>query len=123
MRKSLPGANVLLKPNPKVIGSRVTICRDWASAPAVGSNGLTFLRVPPRVKVSFSLFYPFSLFYFFSFFYLKRHVSMMSLPRSASIQAGGMASTPYTIPASAPATAAVVSVSSPRLTARSTHSS
>ena len=68
-------------------------------------------------------FYPFSFFYFFSFFYLKRHPSMMSLPRSASIQAGGMASAPYTMPASAPATAAVVSVSSPRLTARNTHSS
>lgn len=121
---SLPGANALLKPNLKVIGSRVTTCRGWASAPAVGVNGLTFLMVPPPASRSpFSLFYPFSFFYFFSFFYLKRHASMMSLPRRVSIQAGGMASAPYTMPASAPATAAVVSVSSPRLTARNTHSS
>ena len=118
---SLPGANALLKPNLKVIGSRVTTCRDWASTPAVGLNGLTFLRVPPHVKVP--AFVVLSVFVFLSFFYLKRQFSMMSLPRSASIQADGMASAPYTMPASAPATAAVVSVSSPRLTTRSTHSS
>lgn len=120
---SLPGANALLKPNPKVIGSRVTTCRGWASAPAVGLNGLTFLRVLPSrqglVFVVLSVF----VFYYFSFFYLKRLASMMSLPRSVSIHAAGMASAPYTMPASAPATAAVVSVSSPRLTARNTHSS
>lgn len=78
---------------------------------------------PLTSRSPFSLFYPFSFFYFFSFFYLKRQFSMMSLPRSASIQADGMAFAPYTMPASAPATAAVVSVSSPRLTARRTHSS
>lgn len=114
-------ANALLEPNLKVIENRVTTCRDWGSAPAVGLNGLTFLMVPPRVEVS--VFVVLSVFVFLSFFYLKRQLSMMSLPRSASIQAGGMASAPYTMPASAPATAAVVSVSSPRLTARRTHSS
>lgn len=123
MRMSLPGANALLKPNLKVIGSRVTTCRDWASTPAVGLNGLTFLRVPPHVKVPAFVVLSVFVFYYFSFFYLKRQFSMMSLPRSVSIQADGMASAPYTMPASAPVTAAVVSVSSPRLTARSTHSS
>lgn len=116
-------ANALLEPNLKVIENRVTTCRDWGSAPAVGLNGLTFLMVPPRVEVSVFVVLSVFVFYFFSFFYLKRQFSMMSLPRSASIHAAGMASAPYTMPASAPATAAVVSVSSPRLTARRTHSS
>lgn len=77
----------------------------------------------PHVKVPAFVVLSVFVFYYFSFFYLKRQFSMMSLPRSVSIQADGMASAPYTMPASAPVTAAVVSVSSPRLTARSTHSS
>ena len=47
---------------------------------------------------------------------------MVALPRSASSYSAGMQSMPYTMPASPPATAAVVSASSPRFTAASTHS-
>ena len=51
-----------------------------------------------------------------------RQCSMASFPRRAVSHSVGMLSAPYTIPASAPATAAVVSVSSPKFTAASTQS-
>lgn len=61
-------ANALLEPNLEVIENRVTTCRDWGSAPAVGLNGLTFLMVPPRVEVS--VFVVLSVFVFLFFLVL-----------------------------------------------------
>ena len=52
----------------------------------------------------------------------NKHDSMRSLPRNDSSHLSGMARYPYIAPASAPATHAVVSESSPKSTAASTHS-
>ena len=54
--------------------------------------------------------------------YSNKHASIASLPRRVASHSDGIASRPYRMPAKPPATHAVVSVSSPKFTAASTHS-